>query len=298
MKVFKKNKQQCLHGQIIKLIDNLEWNANRVTLLEYCPKDLIQYQIENLYIDCKCINPELKIQILWIYISHIEIQLNDLNIYLINLLILIIPENQMIGNDNMIRIIDFRKSKISDMIIKFQLPKLNWMVLLNIWIPFQKCDLWFMGATLYYIFKNQILNINQQEINIQAKKNKHEAKLEMVQEMINQSLIQLPFAEQLKQLLDKLLKVDHKQIFGWNQLFKNGLIKQLFESILQEQIQHQGNRKKLIKLSFQMNKDFFSVGPILTETLYNIINKGKQSSSTVMEIFKCFIKMNSRMKIL
>ncbi|CAD8109118.1 unnamed protein product [Paramecium primaurelia] len=75
-------------------------------------------------------------------------------------------------------------------------------------------------------------------------------------------------------------------------------IKQLFESILQEQIQYQGNRKKLIRLPYQMNKEFFSAEPILTKTLYNIINKGKQRSFNSYGNFEMLIKMNSRMKIL
>ncbi|CAD8110287.1 unnamed protein product [Paramecium primaurelia] len=325
MKVFKKNIEQYLHEvnicttlkthvNIIKLIDNFEWEGNRVIILEYCSKDLITYLNENLHLsELQRLN--IFAQIVSAFKSIIE-DLNSVEMHFAHRDIK--PQNLMLGNDNMIKIIDFGESRISDN--DNQIPTLKNQICgthgyMDPVMEFggdgfqEKSDLWSMGATLFYILTNQGLKINAKDINtaamkIQANNKKQDikqlrkdAKLEMVQQIINQSLIQLPFSDQCKQLLDKLLMVDHNKRYGWNQLFENELIKQLLESLPQGQIQQKSDRKKPIKLSYQMNKDFLSMnfkqqaGPILTETLYVIISKGKQCASTAFDMFKYFNQM-------
>ncbi|CAD8209626.1 unnamed protein product [Paramecium octaurelia] len=335
MKIFKKNKEQYLHEvnicttlkshvNIIKLIDNFEWQGNRVIILEYCSNDLISYLNQNPHLsELERLN--IFAQIVSAFKSIIE-DLNSVEMHFSHRDIK--PENLMLGDDNMIKIIDFGESRIFDN--DNQIPTLKNQLYgthgyMDPIMEFggdgfqEKSDLWSMGATLYYILKNERLQINSKDIYQSARmiqpdktvsqnqsdktaskilsEKRKQAKLDMVQEIINQSLIQLPFSDQCKDLLDKLLRVDHNIRYGWNQLFENELIKQLLESLPQGQMQQKNDRKKPIKLSYQMNKDFLSMnfkqqaGPILTETLYVIISKGKQCASTANEMFKYFNQM-------
>ncbi|CAD8124646.1 unnamed protein product [Paramecium sonneborni] len=320
MKVFRKNIEQYLHEvnicttlkshvNIIKLIDNFQWEGNRVIILEYCSKDLKTYLNENQQLS-ELDRMNIFTQIVSAFKSIIE-DLNSVEMHFSHRDIK--PENLMFGDDNLIKIIDFGESRISDN--DNQIPTLKNQVCgtpgyMDPLMEYggegfqEKSDLWSLGATLFYILKNQRLEINSKEINLKAFKvtanKRKETKLELVQSMINEQLIQLPFSDQCKQLLDKLLKVDQNQRYGWNQLFENELIKQLLEQIHHlGQYQQKVDRKKPkpIKLSYQMNKDFLSMnfkqqaGPILTETLYVIISKGKQCASTAIEMFKYFNQM-------